>query len=132
MSDETGAPRSRPVTVRSIDFEALVRARDQLFAEAVVRYRAGDKWWPDSDFEAKHIRPQQDERFEADAWEAEIQKYLQDKNRVTVLEIARQCLAIETAKLGTADQRIRSGLTQLRWKPGRDYRGRFYAPVNVP
>src|SRR6187455_2469041 len=70
LRDETGGRRYWPVGIdATIDTDALARDRDQLFAEAVDRFRAGAQWWPDGDFEAKHIKPQQDARFESDAWE---------------------------------------------------------------
>ncbi len=93
-----------------------------------VRYRARVKWWPDAEFERDHITPQQDERFEVDAWEAEIEKFILGRNRVTVSEIARD-LGIDTAKLGTADQRrIGIALSRLGWKAIRDWQGRAYVP----
>src|SRR5205085_6970195 len=67
LRDETGGRRFWPVKTESIDVEVLAADRDQLFAEAVVRYRKGEKWWPDKDFERKHIMPQQAARYEADA-----------------------------------------------------------------
>ena len=65
LRDETGGRRYWPVGIdATIDTDALARDRDQLFAEAVDRFRAGAQWWPDGDFEAKHIKPQQDARFD--------------------------------------------------------------------
>ena len=73
LRDETGGRRFWPVKVGTmIDTDALTRDRDQLLAEAVVAYHAGARWWPDGDFESRHIKPQQDSRFESDAWEEEI------------------------------------------------------------
>lgn len=40
------------VRVGKIDIDTLKAVRDQLWAEAVVRYKAGEKWWLDEDEEA--------------------------------------------------------------------------------
>ena len=40
------------------------------------RFGSGATWWPDKDFEREHIMPEQEARYEADAWEENIQKYL--------------------------------------------------------
>jgi predicted P-loop ATPase len=118
------------VKVGAIDTDALAYDRDQLFAEAVHLYRAGAKWWPDGDFEAKHIQPEQEARFEADAWEEAIEKYVRHLQRVTVGEIARTALSIETAKIGTADQRrIGAVLYRLGWKSIKDWKGKAYVKI---
>jgi predicted P-loop ATPase len=120
LRDETGGRRFWPVRVGAIDSEALARDRDQLFAEAVRLYREGAKWWPDSAFEAEHIRPAQEARFEADAWEEAIGGWLAGKAKVTVLEVARGALAMEAQKLGTGEQRrISSILERLGWVRGK-------------
>jgi hypothetical protein len=130
LRDETGGRRFWPVRVGSIDTDALAHDRDQLFAEAVNRYKAGEKWWPDQDFERDHVKPEQETRFEVDAWEQEIASFLVGRDRVSVTEVARSALFIETAKIGTAEQRrIRDVLIRLQWKMIRDWQGRaFIAP----
>lgn len=89
LRDETGGRRFRPVRVGRIDTDALAHDRDQLLAEAVHLYRQGARWWPDREFEAEHVRPEQDARYEADAWEDAVGDYLAGRDRVTVLEVAR-------------------------------------------
>jgi predicted P-loop ATPase len=120
LRDETGGRRFWPVKVGTIDAEALVRDRDQLFAEACVMYRRRLVWWPDKDFEREQIMPEQAARYEADAWEENIATYLEIKSRVTVGEVARNALGIETARIGTADQRrIAAALERLGWRRER-------------
>jgi predicted P-loop ATPase len=134
LRDETGSRRFWPVKVGRIDLDALRHDRDQLFAEAVVAYRNGERWWPDGDFEREHIKPQQDARFESDPWEEAITAHLATCGRVRATEIARNVLGIDTGKIGTHDQRrIAAVLITKGWLPGRDNQGRFYdAPKGEP
>jgi hypothetical protein len=119
LRDETGGRRFWPVKCGRIDIEALERDRDQLFAEATDRYKHGEEWWPDADFESQHIQAQQEARFEADAWEQPIAAWLAGRNNVTVIEVAEGALAVEKQSLGRADQnRIMAVLTSLGWKRG--------------
>jgi predicted P-loop ATPase len=107
------------VTTGQIDIDALIRDRDQLFGEAVAKYRDGRQWWPNQQFEAIHIAPQQEARFEGDAWEEAIASFLASRTSTTVLEVAKDALFIETRKLGTADQRrIAAVMERLEWARG--------------
>ncbi len=120
LRDETGGRRFWPVKCGTIDVEALARDRDQLLAEAVALYRKRTQWWPDRSFETTHIRPEQDARYEADAWEESISGFLTGKSETTVTEVAKKALRIDTPRLGTADQRrIGAALERLDWVRGK-------------
>lgn len=117
LRDETGGRRFWPVKMGNIDTEALTRDRDQLFAEAVARYRKGDTWWPDAQFEAQHVRREQEARYEEDAWEQPIAAFLGLKQRVTILQVATDALDMATGKVNRADQnRIAAALQRLGWE----------------
>jgi predicted P-loop ATPase len=117
LRDETGGRRFWPVTTSLIDLEGLARDRDQLFAEAVRLFMANTPWWPDRTFEREYIQPQQASRYENDAWEENIRDYLNTKTKVTVGEVARFALFIETPRIGTADQRrVAAVLELLGWR----------------
>lgn len=140
LRDETGNRRFWPLKVGRINIEALIRDRDQLFAEAVRLYRDGTQWWPDAEFERQHIAPQQEARFESDAWEGLISDYLVDVpittaypegHKTTIYKVAREALSIETPKLGTAEQRrIAAALERCGWRRGpRGMKGeRWWVP----
>lgn len=115
--DETGGRRFCPVHTRSIDRDALAHDRDQLSAEAVHLYDNDQRWWPEAGFEAAHIKPEQEARFEADAWEQSVAEYLATRQRVTVSQVAREGLYIDLPRIGTADQRRIAAILQRRgWK----------------
>ena len=117
LQDETGARRFWPVKVGIIDTDALARDRDQLLAEAVTLYQSGVKWWPDDQFEREYVQPEQEARFEVDAWEEMIADWLATKTSVLVGEVARYAIGLEKPRIGRADQnRITSILEQLRWE----------------
>jgi predicted P-loop ATPase len=117
LRDETGGRRFWPVKATIVKIDALADDRDQLFAEAVQLYREGTTWWPDKDFEQQHIVPQQASRYEADAWEEAIGGYLVTVPRVTIGQVAKDALHMETAKIGRADQnRIAAAMEQIGWR----------------
>lgn len=120
LRDDTGGRRFWPIVCGTIDPAALARDRDQIFGEAVHRFRSGESWWPDKDFERAHIAPQQELRYEADAWEDAIATYVQNLSRVTVGQVAQGALQIETKRLGRAEQiRIMGAISRLGFKRGR-------------
>jgi predicted P-loop ATPase len=76
LQDPSGERRFWPYRVGFIDIEALIRDRDQLFAEAVHRYRNGEHWWPEREVEDRLFRPVQGKRFDEDGWTPLVADYL--------------------------------------------------------
>jgi predicted P-loop ATPase len=131
LRDETGGRRFWPIKAGSIDVDSLGRDRDQLFAEAVQRYREGSIWWPDKDFEQRYIMPEQAARYEADSWEENIADFLKGVSKVTIGQVAHDGLHIDTPRIGTAEQRrIAAALERLNWKrQPKDWEGkRWWTP----
>ena len=78
LKDETGNRRFWPVTCTAIDIDALDHDRDQLWAEAVHRYRSREPWWiVDHDIVASAAEEQKG-RNESDAWEEIVDRWLSD------------------------------------------------------
>jgi hypothetical protein len=63
--------------------------------------------------------------YEADAWEETIREYLDKQTQVTIGQVARDALGIETPRIGTADQRrIAAALEQIGWRRcPKDWKG---------
>jgi predicted P-loop ATPase len=136
LRDKTGGRRFWPVRVGTVDIGALARDRDQLFAEAVTLFHAGVPWWPDAAFENNFIAPEQDARYESDAWEELITNFLAQRCKTTILEVARDSLGINNDRLGTADQRriatARAGWIGQNTAPERNAGGRQIATATAP
>ena len=111
-----------PIMVGDIIIDAIQEERDQLFAEAVVAFRKGERWWPDKDFERLHIMPQQSARYEADAWEETISAWLErtaPERIESINQVARDAIGLTTEKIGRAEQnRIAAALETLGWRRG--------------
>ena len=131
LRDETGARRFWPVKCGTIQLEHLERDRNQLFAEAVARFKAGESHWPSPADEQMHFRREQDSRFASDeAWEGIIAEYLDNetdafgttigrRTATTILAIAREALFLDRGKIGTIDtRRISSVLERMGWQRG--------------
>lgn len=124
LRDETGNRRFWCVKCgvgwtegRRVDIAALAAERDQLWAEAVHRYRQGEQWWLDSDTEAKQ-EAAAEERFEDDSREFIIRNYLRGRSYTRMTELfGESCLNIPTDRQTRGTQieigRIMAG---MKWQ----------------
>ena len=126
FKDTTGNRRFWPVTVGEIDLEALAEDRDQLFAEAVALFKAGKRWYPTRDEEARLFVPQQRDRELSDPRLEAIVQWLETPNnfhrkRFTSMEILEGAWDIPP---GRADRSVTTAfgmaMRKLGWKTERD------------
>lgn len=95
LRDETGGRRFWPVACNQIRIEDLARDRDQLWAEAVSRYRGGAAWWLDSLELNQQAAQEQGDRYEGDPWDDLIAVWLRHPS-------ARQDGSLETNRFFTS------------------------------
>lgn len=128
LKDATGGRRFWPVACGAIGIAAVERDRDQLWAEACVRFRAGDPWWLDDQRLEALAAEQQADRYQGDAWDDPIRRYLEhaagQQDGVSVAEILEKALGMERGRWTQADQNrvVRTltsmGLRQFRARVG--------------
>jgi predicted P-loop ATPase len=92
LRDETGGRRFWPVACKRIRVDELGRDRDQLWAEAVARYRAGAAWWLDSVNLNRAAEQEQSARYEGGAWDELIEPWVYGKDSVSVNEVLTHCI----------------------------------------
>lgn len=112
INDPTGGRRFLPVSVRvdKIDIKAIANARDQLWAEAVHRYKSGDKGWWDVPDAQEH----QQARFNEDPWQQPIEHWLITQfGPLTASDILSDCIKIEVGRQTRSDW-TRVGMVMLR------------------
>ena len=76
LKDATGGRRFWPVRCGDDRPRGAARDRDQLWAEAVARYRAGEPWWLETRDLTELAEEEQLDRYQGDAWEEPIRAYL--------------------------------------------------------
>jgi predicted P-loop ATPase len=136
IKDDSGGRRFWGIKCGEINLEALKTDRNQLFAEAVFAFRAGDAWHPDREFEELHVRPRQAERQQTDEWLNVILHYVDnaarplpwDVTRTRIADIWWYALGQLNKPINRADQfRISSLLHhKLNAPSGHDRKGTWY------
>lgn len=133
--DDTGARRFWPVACGRLDHDYLKAYREQFFAEAVVRFKAGEAWW---DIDEELARKEQDARREQDIWTGPILSYCKGKDEVTVGEILHSVIELPLKDRGRAEQmrvasilRVAGFESRQAWRDGRNMRIWLVGEVKV-
>jgi predicted P-loop ATPase len=124
LEDETGKERRYwPIHVDGIDRDALREQRDQLWAEAVHLYRAGDQW---------HLTKEEEDMLKtahaahavADEWAPTVLGYAKDREDVTIGAVLGEAFKKPIGQWTKSDEmRIGEILTKAGWKKQKRHGG---------
>lgn len=128
--DETGARRYMPLWVGDINIDAITDMRDQLWAEAVAKFRDGQPWH----VLPKEAKDQQESRYLEDVWAESIHHWLDGHGRfdqyatnmpakiqtTTCSEILWRAVNVEQRRQDRASQtRVGNFMRRLGWERKR-------------
>ncbi len=113
LEDPSGSRRFHVMTVtKRIDVARIKADRDQLFAEAMVAYRAGEKWWLDEADEG--AREERSDAYQAsDPWEEAIARYVAGKHDQSGMTLAAIMGSIPGMELAHQDKRSSMRVSQI-------------------
>ena len=136
LKDPTGARRWPIACKGMIDRDGIERDRNQLWAEAVVRYKTGCTWWLETPELEALATAEQEKRFKVDIWRKPIEKWLGRREDVGVSEVLEHALGLAPSE--QADEQIHSaeirvasilkhlGFTKYRARKGDKRSNRYY------
>lgn len=111
--DPTGGRRFWPVDclIAEIDIDGLRSVRDQLFAEALARIDAGERYWPTAEEQRTHFDVEQLRVEQQDSIIDAIHDWVFVATRAefSLFDVAHDCLKLDAAKL-TRDLQVRIGV----------------------
>ncbi|BFM38919.1 virulence-associated E family protein [Synechocystis sp. LKSZ1] len=98
-----------------IDIPMVTRERDGIWAAAYDAYQSGAKWWPNDEEKAAIALINSDFR-EVDAWQDEIEAFIQGKECISSYQILTELFKIEPGQIKRAeDMRVMKILSNLGW-----------------
>lgn len=139
LRDSTGNRRFWPVPCTDVNVDGLREVRDQLLAEALHVWRAGEKLYLDDEQAMQEAKAMQEERQQADPWESTIVNFLESTTQENVgFDDLYNALRLDAQhqNQGTAN-RISSILQREGWSrfrsslPGRPWRYRKNSAKNA-
>ena len=108
ITDMTGARRYWPVQIGTIDTDWTIQNREQIWAEAVVAYNNGEKWYLENEAE-QQLNEQSSDFRQYDPWHEVIEEWLVgNARRLSTSEIMDQALSLEKYQM-TRNNEMRVG-----------------------
>lgn len=133
LKDQTGNRRIWPVRCAEVNTAFLKEIREQLFAEAIVAFNAGERFWPTPEEERLYFEPEQATRLSVDAWEELILGFVNDpseklRNFYTALDLLINACKVEKSKIDEANRmtsRVGRIMQKIGWERVREPSGQF-------
>lgn len=127
LRDYTGNRRFWPVYCATVNKAWVRDNRDQLWAEALHRYRQGEQWWisqetPEQELEYQAVTDAQDARLQRDPWEDKLRPWLEVLTRphLTTAEILEECIGLDAAHMQQVHMnRLGPIMKSLGWRSTR-------------
>lgn len=116
LKDNTGARRFWPVKLEYINLRRLKKEVEQLWAEAVHRYKAKETWHFESRALVKTAAKEADERRVEHPWEGKVARWLDRhgadyaEKGITTHDVLIKCLDKRTADLSRTEEMVMAGL----------------------
>lgn len=119
LRDDTGNRRFIPIACGEIDIEGLKQVRDQLFAEALEKYKDEELYLTG---DAKAISEnEQAAREETDVWQRPVGNWVINRDITNLNEIITEFLHIDIARATIGDKmRIGKIMKKLKWTRKQD------------
>ena len=127
LSDSTGNRRFMVIPITRVDTDSIAQQRNQLWAEALVKYSTGKTWWLTEQDAATQAERNMDLIY-SDPWESKIQEWLTASNldlvdsgwAVSIEKILKNCIDIPISQHGQANQqRVAKILSAAGWERKR-------------
>ena len=137
LKDPTGARRFWPVRVSNdVDFDILREERDQYWAEAVARYKRGEKWHVTPQEQEDYFAAEQKAREVPDPWFDAIEDWLQSDQATSpnyktygyrIIDVLKGAVGFHVERAAPTrqeSQRVASILRQLGYERYRETTGK--------
>lgn len=129
LRDATGNRRWWPFDCIACNPEWVAANRNQLWAEAAAREKAGETHWLDDQEAKEEAQQNQEDRMIEDPWHGKISDYIEGLAKITVPSILENAISMPVAMQNRAAQmRVASILTRMGWQSKRSGTSRFWLP----
>ena len=104
ITDETGSRRYWPVQVGKMDTDWTEHNRSQLWSEAVVAYKNGEKWYLENETQ-EELNEQSSDFRQFDPWHEIIERYIKANGvNISTTELMEQGLKLEKYQMTRASE----------------------------